>query len=126
MRGWRRGVFTLVLLMTAVCIVPGCKVRWHAEQYTWSVSAPKSVARGEHLEFRVETAANSGARAHGIAYYWAIDWVGLRASLHESGRTPNSHRIRVKGDAGTAQIRIMSYDSNGHLIEVAKQPFQVE
>jgi len=59
-----------------------------------------------------------------VPYIWAVDWPGLRGVEHQ-GRSFREERILVKGEPGTAVLRILASDGGDRLVEVARAEIQV-
>lgn len=119
MKTWT-GVF-LVLLLT------GCHVASTAEEYRWSLKSPPTVtaAPKSRLSFSVETTTPGGRAEEGVPYIWVVDWVGVHGVQHQ-GRSSREESIRVKGGAGTALIRILAFDREDRLLEVARAPVEIQ
>jgi hypothetical protein len=115
--------------MTATLLVlaglAGCGSWGRKDDYGWSVQMPrKAVNRGEAFEFRVETRDKNGNPAPDVRFYWSVDWVGLNGSRHK-GRSYEALDIRSKGGVGEAFLRVYAYDADGDVVQVLKEPFQV-
>jgi hypothetical protein len=108
----------------ALTLVAGCYVAATTEDYRWSVKAPSKVSLESKLTFTVEARAPDGAAAIGVPYVWRVDWVGVKGTRHQ-GHSSDEERITVKGDPGTAVVRILVLDQAHHLVEVARATFEV-
>ena len=103
----------------------GCGSWGRKDDFAWAVQMPrKSLNRGESLGFRVETRDKAGNPVPEVRFYWSVDWVGLNGSRHK-GRSYESLDIRSKGAPGQAFLRIYAYDADGDVVQVLKEPFQV-
>ncbi|HEX7901630.1 MAG TPA: hypothetical protein VF950_27980 [Planctomycetota bacterium] len=103
----------------------GCRSWALKDDYQWAVQMPrKSLNRGEALQFRVETRDKSGNPVAEVSFLWSVDWVGLNGSRHK-GRSYEPLDIRSKGGSGEAFVRIYAYDADGNVVQVLKEPFQV-
>ena len=113
------------LAIAALLILAGCSSWARKDDYTWAVQMPrKSLNRGEPLQFRVETRDKAGNPAPDVKFYWSVDWVGLAGSRHK-GRSYESLDLRSKGGVGEAYLRVYAYDVDGNIVQVHKEPFQV-
>jgi hypothetical protein len=111
---------TLLILSLA-----GCGSWGRRDDHVWSVQIPrKTLKRGEDLQFRVETRDRTGRAETEVRFYWSVDWVGLTGSRHK-GRSFEPLDIRSKGGAGEAFLRIFAYDPAGDVVEVLREPIQV-
>ncbi|HLY10107.1 MAG TPA: hypothetical protein VKW04_12440 [Planctomycetota bacterium] len=108
----------------ALLLLTACKDWAQAGTQTLTISAPTSIPRGGEFYFTV-LAKDKEGQAVSVSYQWSIEWVGLEGSNHK-GKTGVSEKIRVKGGAGSATLRILGYDAQGNWGEIAKQVFQVE
>ncbi len=109
----------------ALCGGAGCKSWAKAQDYTWNVVAPKKVDRGADLVFRVELQSKDGRPTDDLSFWWQVDWAGLKGIQHK-GKSFTDHNIRVKGDPGTATLRVFGQDEAGNWVQVAKVPIEVE
>jgi hypothetical protein len=114
--------FAAVVLLLGMS---GCRTWALKDDYQWAVQMPrKSLNRGEAFQFRVETRDKAGNPVAGVSFLWAVDWVGLNGSRHK-GRSYESLDIRSKGAVGEAFLRLYAYDAEGNVVQVLKEPFQV-
>ena len=113
------------LAIATLLILAGCRSWGLKDDYQWAVQIPKkALNRGESFQFRVETRDRSGTPIQGVSFYWAVDWVGLNGSRHK-GRSFEELDIRSKGGPGQAFLRIYAYDPAGEIVQVLKEPFQM-
>ena len=108
----------------ALTLVAGCYVAATAEEYRWTVKAPSKVALDSKLHFTAESRTADGASVPDAPFVWRVDWVGVKGVRHQ-GRSFFEERILVKGESGTAVLRIFAVDHVGHLVEVAHATFDV-
>jgi hypothetical protein len=108
----------------ALLALTACKDWAQVGVQTLTISAPTSVSRHGEFFFTV-TAKDVEGHQTGAAFRWSIEWVGVEGSTHK-GYTNNSEKIRVKGNPGTATLRILGYDAQGNWGEIGKHVFQVE
>ena len=107
-------------------LLSGCLVTGPAAPYQWTLRAPASVVHAphSHLHFTVETTTTDGRAVDAVPYMWAVDWVGLHGVEHQ-GRSFREERILVKGESGTAVLRILASDGGDRIVEVARTEIQV-
>jgi len=112
------------ILMTG--LLAGCLVCTPAENYTWTLKAPSAVVHAPHsrLHFTVQTSTPDGRNVEGVPFIWSVDWAGLRGVEHE-GHSFRDQGILVKGEPGTAVLRIFASDRYARLMEVARANVQV-
>jgi hypothetical protein len=116
----------LTSTILSALLLAGCLVTGPAAPYRWTLRAPASVVHAPHsrLQFTVETATADGRPVDAVSYVWAVDWVGLRGVEHQ-GRSFREERILVKGEPGTAVLRILASDGGDRLVEVARAEVQI-
>lgn len=114
----------LATTVLALTLVAGCYVAATTEEYRWSVKAPSKAALESKLHFTVEAHAPDGALAIDAPYVWRVDWVGVKGARHQ-GHSSEEERITVKGEPGTAVLRILAIDHAHHLVEVARATIEV-
>ena len=95
------------------------------QDFTWNVVAPKKVDRGADLVFRVELKTSDGQSMEELSFWWQVDWVGLKGTQHK-GKSFRDQSIRVKGDLGTATLRVFGQDEAGNWAQAAKVSIEVE
>jgi hypothetical protein len=114
-----------IIAASCVIVLAGCGSWGRRDDYVWTVQLPrKTLNRGEDLQFRVETRDKGGNPATEVRFYWSVDWVGVSGMRHK-GRSYEALDIRSKGGAGEAFLRIYAYDPDGNVVQVLKEPFQV-
>jgi len=101
-----------------------CKDWAEVGVHTITVNAPSRVNRNGEFYFTLTVKDHEGKPAK-VAFQWSIEWVGVEGSTHK-GKSSESEKIRVKGGAGTATLRILGYDAQGNWGEIARHPFEVE
>jgi hypothetical protein len=94
-------------------------------EYAWSIQAPPNIDRGADLVFQVHTKTAAGMAEEGVYFMWVVDWVDLNGWRHR-GKSFNDLKILSKGRTGTAVIRVLAYNDEGHLVQVAKQELEVK
>jgi hypothetical protein len=116
----------MMLSAVAVALLAGCHVAATAEDYRWTVKVPAKIALEPHsrLQFAVEATTSGGRSVRGVPYVWTVDWVGIRG-LHHQGWSFEEESLRVKGDPGTAVLRILACDRWDRIVEVARASFEV-
>jgi len=102
----------------------GCKNWAEVNLQTLSVNAPARVSRNGEFYFTLLAKDKEGHPVK-VAFQWSIEWVGLEGSTHK-GKSGESEKIRVKGGAGKATLRILGYDAQDNWGEIAKHVFEVE
>jgi hypothetical protein len=114
------------VILLSVASTAGCHVAATAEGYRWSVKAPATVMHQPHsrLTFTVEARATDGQLVAEVPFVWFVHWVGVNGVEHQ-GWSSREHSILVKGDSGTATLRILARGPYG-LVEVARHEFKVE
>ena len=107
-------------------LLAGCLVSGPAQGYTWTLKAPATALHAPHsrLHFTVETSPPDGRSIEAVPYVWTVDWVGLRGVEH-NGHSFRDQSILVKGEPGTAVLRILACDPTDRLVEVARAQVQV-
>lgn len=108
----------------ALTLVAGCYVAATTEEYRWTVKAPSKATLDAKLHFTVEARTPDGTPVVDVPYVWRVDWVGVKGIRHQ-GRSADEERIVVKGEPGTAVLRILAFDRSHHLVEVARATFDV-
>ena len=108
----------------ALTLVAGCYVAATTEEYRWTVKAPSKVPLETKLHFTVDAHTPDGTRVVDVPYVWRVDWVGVKGIRHQ-GRSSDEERIVVKGEPGTAVLRILAFDRTHHLVEVVRAVFDV-
>jgi hypothetical protein len=112
-------------LIGSLLALAGCSSWGLKDSYSWSVQiSTKTLNRGEAFRFRVETRDKAGNPVADVKFYWSVDWVGLNGSRHK-GRSFEELDIRSKGAAGQAFLRVYAYDAAGNVVQVLKEPFQM-
>jgi hypothetical protein len=82
------------------------------------------VDRRQPFSFEVEAHHPDGRPASGTKFTWEIGWIG--APPDESvGRTFERQPARIRGDAGTARVRITVPDREGNPVVVAEKTFEI-
>jgi hypothetical protein len=114
----------LATTVLALTLVAGCYVAATTEEYRWSVKAPTKVSLEAKLHFTVEATTLNGTPIADVPYVWRVDWVGVKGIRHQ-GRSSGEERIVVKGEPGTAVLRILALDRSHHLVEVARATLDV-
>ena len=114
------------LMLLTLAAATGCHVAATAEGYRWSVKAPSTVMLQPHtrLTFSIEARAADGQPVAEVPFIWFVQWVGVNGVEHQ-GWSSREHSILVKGDPGTATLRILASGRYG-LVEVARHEFKVE
>ena len=114
-----------LLGIALIGMLAGCKVAAVSEDYRWKVKAPAqvSMAPQSRLHFVVEARAQGRLVAE-VPYVWVVEWVGLHGVRHQ-GWSSREERILVKGDPGTAHLRILALDRYHEMVEVASASFEV-
>lgn len=117
---------TLTALTLLILPAGGCKVAATAEDYRWSLTAPSQVVDAPHskLRFVVQAQTPDGRLAGEVPYMWVVDWVGVRGIRHQ-GWSGREEHLQVKGDPGTAVLRILVFNHAHDIVEVAQASFQV-
>lgn len=117
---------TLTALTLLTLATAGCKVAATAEDYRWTVSAPSQVvdAPRSKLRFVVHAQAADGRPAAEVPYMWVVDWVGVHGIRHQ-GWSGREEHLQVKGEPGTAVLRILVFNHAHDIVEVAQASFQV-
>jgi hypothetical protein len=110
--------------LAMVTMLAGCKVAATAEEYVWTIKAPTQVQLDSKLMFVVETHASAGRPVMDVPFVWKIEWAGLDGIRHQ-GRSFREEWIRVKGDPGTAVVRIFAVGLDDQLIEVTRASVRV-
>lgn len=108
----------------ALTLVAGCYVAATTEEYRWSVKAPSRVSIDSKLHFTAEARTPAGAPVADAPFVWRVDWAGVKGIRHQ-GRSFGEEHIVVKGEPGTAVLRILAADPAGHLVEVARASIEV-
>jgi hypothetical protein len=111
-------------LMLALPLIAGCYSAAPAGEHRWTIKAPKTVQLENKLVFTVETHTHDGAVVQDVPYVWRVDWVGVQGTRHQ-GHSFIPEKITAKGTPGTATVRILAYDLNENLIDVASAQVEV-
>lgn len=109
--------------LSVLALLGGCKVAATAENHVWTMKAPTQVELDSKLLFVVET-HHQGQPVRDVPFVWRIEWAGLDGIRHQ-GKSFREESIRVKGDPGTAVIRIFAFDLDDNLIEVTRASVRV-
>jgi hypothetical protein len=114
----------VVMVAAALLALTACKDWAQIGVHTLTISAPEMVNRNGEFYFTV-TAKDAEGHPTSASFQWSIEWVGVEGSKHK-GMTGASEKIRVKGNPGTATLRILGYDAQGNWGEIAKHVFQIQ
>jgi hypothetical protein len=116
------------LLLGAVALAflsPSCGNWAKLPDHTITIVAVEQVKQKEEFTFTVNIKDASGQPLKKVEYQYKLDWVGVEGSTHK-GKSGVLEKIRVKGNPGTATLRILGYDAQDVFGEVAKFEFQVQ
>lgn len=118
-----KGLWTLVVLATA--LQPSCKSWANLQEHKVTVQGPERAVRGQDYSFTVYVNDMAGQTLKKIEYEYKIEWVGIEGSTHK-GKSGILEKIRVKGNAGTATLSIIGYDTRENFDVIVKHSFEVQ
>ena len=102
-----------VVSLAAAALLAGCSAAGRAEDFTWSIEAPRTVDKGAEFLFTVQASAEAGP-AEGVPYRYQILWPGGSARpLRHQGRTGEPQKVHARPAAGTATIVVTSENRAG-------------
>jgi hypothetical protein len=104
---------------------PACKSWANLQEHKVTVQGPERATRGQDYSFTVYVNDMAGQTLKKIEYEYKIEWVGIEGSTHK-GKSGILEKIRVKGNAGTATLSIIGYDTRENFDVIVKHPFEVQ
>ena len=105
-------------------LAPSCKTWVTVPEHSVTIVADSEVKRGADFSFCVTLKDAQGQQVYAAAYEYKISWVGSEGMSHKA-KTGIYEKIRVKGNAGTATLRVLGYDAQDNFGEVATHTFEV-
>jgi hypothetical protein len=113
-----------VVFMAAA--LAGCGTAGSAEDFTWSIDAPKTVDKGSEFLFTVKATADAGA-AEGVPYRYQILWPGSSTNpLRHKARTGQAQKVHARLAPGPATLVVTCENRAGLETKVLEMGFEVK
>jgi hypothetical protein len=111
-----------VVLLLAGCASPGT-----AEDFTWSIEAPKTADKGAEFTFVVRALSAAGQMVDGVKIRYQTVWPGGSPNpLRHRGRTGEPVKVHARVLPGPATILVLSENREGMEVKVAETTFEVK
>ena len=105
----------------------GCASPGTAEDFKWTVEAPKIADKGAEFAFVVRTVNAEGGEVGGVPFHYQIHWTGgSSAPLRHGGETGEARKIRARMVPGPATILVTSLNREGLDVKVAEAVVEVK
>jgi len=118
----RQLLIVVPLLALVSCATPGT-----AEEFQWSVDAPKTVDRGAEFVFTVHAVRAGGPEVAGVTYRYQILWTaGSGSPLRHKASTAATERVHARMVPGPATMVVTCVNKEGIDVKVAETTFEVK
>jgi hypothetical protein len=116
-----------LLAVVSILALAGCASRGTAEDYTWLLECPKTVAAGAEFEFAVRTVDPAGQAVSGVKFRYHILWTGgTYAPFRHLAASGAAVKLRAKRDTGPANLVVTCEDRKGKDTRVLETTFDVK
>lgn len=117
----------VVVSLLAGAGLAGCGTAGVAEDFKWSIDAPKTVDRGAEFGFTVTAVNAAGEAVNGVVYRYQILWTGGSSNpLRHRGSTGETEKVHARMTTGPATIVITCPNRAGLDAKVLETGFEVK
>ncbi len=104
----------------------GCGTAGRAEDFRWSIDAPRTVDKGAEFLFTVKASSEAGP-VEGVPYRYQILWPqGSINPLRHKGRSGEAQKVHARLAPGTATLVVTCENRAGLETKVAEIGFEVK
>ncbi len=119
-------IFTPLVLVLASALA-GCARGDYINDHKWAVEAPKEVAKGSDLQFKVTLLNAEEKPEEGVDFHYQILWPGGTVQpLRHPGRTGEDQKRRASLQPGTAKVVVTCANKDGATVKVAEASVEVK